>query len=161
MLIKASRPLFARFSVRPGSGAGYISCAMRWPKPERADVASSPPSSPPPLIKRLPRPPVSNGATSPTRSGRRCRSADLMDEADLLDGMERGKERVSFPELGNNCCRNWQPVIAIGRRGDRLWRQPGNRGKPSKTGYVRNAAVLDLHNWRRGAHRYRFDQQDN
>ena len=39
-------------------------------------------------------------------------------EADLLDGMERRKERVSFPELGNNCCRNWQPVIAIGRRVD-------------------------------------------
>lgn len=25
---------------------------------------------------------------------------------------------MSFPELGNNCCRNWQPVIAIGRRVD-------------------------------------------
>ncbi|WP_210241227.1 hypothetical protein, partial [Mesorhizobium sp. B3-2-1] len=33
-------------------------------------------------------------------------------EANLLDGMQRGKERVSFPELGNDCCRDRQPVIA-------------------------------------------------
>ncbi|WP_224598847.1 hypothetical protein [Mesorhizobium sp. ES1-3] len=39
-------------------------------------------------------------------------------EANLLDGVQRGKERVSFPELGNDCCRDRQPVIAIGRRID-------------------------------------------
>lgn len=39
-------------------------------------------------------------------------------EADLLDGMQRGQECVSFPELGNDCCRDRQPVIAMGRRVD-------------------------------------------
>jgi hypothetical protein len=39
-------------------------------------------------------------------------------EADLLDGMQRRQECVSFPELGNDCCRDRQPVIAVGRRID-------------------------------------------
>lgn len=38
--------------------------------------------------------------------------------ADFLDGMERGEERVSFPELGNDLCHDRQPVVAIGCRID-------------------------------------------
>jgi len=32
--------------------------------------------------------------------------------------MQRRQECVSFPELGNDCCRDRQPVIAVGRRID-------------------------------------------
>ncbi len=71
------KPPSPRFSRPPGSAAGSTSCAMPWPMPERADGVSCPPSSPPHSPRTRQRPPASNGATSPIRSGRRCQSLQL------------------------------------------------------------------------------------
>lgn len=75
MRMRASRPQYRRCSPRPGRGAVFTSCAMRSPMPERAVGASSPPSSPRPSPKTQRRLPALSGATSPTRSGRRCRNS--------------------------------------------------------------------------------------
>ena len=64
-----------RCCAPPGSAAGFILCATCWHMLERAGAGSSPPSSPPPSPRRRRRPQAPNGAPSPTRSGRRCRSS--------------------------------------------------------------------------------------
>ena len=55
--------------------AACTSCATRWPMPARAAAAWSRPSSPPPSLRTTPKPPVSNGAASPTSCGPRSRSS--------------------------------------------------------------------------------------
>jgi transposase-like protein len=66
----------SRIEVSTTAGCGFISCAMPWPMQERLDgsrlhfIATA-------LPRTRQRPPASNGATSPIRSGRRCRSLQL------------------------------------------------------------------------------------
>jgi len=68
--MRASRPRSRRSSPRPGSAAGFTSCAMPWLMPAAAGVGWSPPSSPPPSPRTTPQRPASNGAGSPISSGR-------------------------------------------------------------------------------------------
>jgi len=72
---KASKPPFPRSFPLPGKDAEFTSCAMRWRMPARAGDALSQPS----LQRLLPRThrklPANSGATSPIRSGRKCRNS--------------------------------------------------------------------------------------
>ncbi len=51
------------------------SCATRWPALARADAASSRHSSAPPLLRRHPRPPVSNGVPLPIKCAQNCQNS--------------------------------------------------------------------------------------
>jgi transposase-like protein len=71
---KASRQPSPNCSVPRGSAAGFTSCAMRWLMPAKAAAGLSPPSSPPPSLRKHPRPPASNGVPWPIRCDPNCPS---------------------------------------------------------------------------------------
>jgi putative transposase len=63
--LKAALP---RCCMPPGSAAASTLCAMCWPTPASRGGVLSPPSSPPPLPRRMPKPRGASGARSPIKS---------------------------------------------------------------------------------------------